>query len=144
MGRYLFFMLLFSAGMWNASAGILQSLWFCDLLNYFSPALLPSSFAMYMTTFAFSYALAPSSAQNNQRTLAATLLFATGAIVGWPFALALSVPFVFEELFIFSADRVAPEIRILWMFNRWKRLFKAGLAASLIFVRIPDIHAPFT
>ncbi|KAJ7847854.1 glycosyltransferase family 22 protein [Mycena leptocephala] len=124
VGRYLFFMLLFSAGMWNASA-----------------ALLPSSFAMYMTTFAFSYALAPSSAQNKQRTLAATVLFATGAIVGWPFALALAVPFVFEELFIFSADRVAPEIRMPWMFNRWKRLFTAGLAAALIFIPVIAIDS---
>ncbi|KAJ7204337.1 glycosyltransferase family 22 protein [Mycena pura] len=119
VGRYLFFMLLFSAGMWNASA-----------------AFLPSSFAMYMTTFAFSYALEPSSAQNNRRTAAATILFATGAIVGWPFALALSIPFVFEELFIFGADRVAPEIRMLWMLNRWKRLLSAGLAASLIFIPV--------
>ncbi|KAJ7040287.1 glycosyltransferase family 22 protein [Mycena alexandri] len=124
VGRYLFFMLLFSAGMWNASA-----------------ALLPSSFAMYMSTFAFSYALAPSSAQSNRRTLAATLLFATGAIVGWPFALALSVPFVFEELFIFSADRVAPEIRMTWMLNRWKRLFSAGLTASLIFIPVIAIDS---
>ncbi|KAF8215850.1 glycosyltransferase family 22 protein [Mycena galopus ATCC 62051] len=124
VGRYLFFMLLFSAGMWNASA-----------------ALLPSSFAMYMTTFAFSYALAPSSAQNNRRTLAATVLFATGAIVGWPFALALSIPFVLEELFVFSADRVAPEIRFLWMFNRWKRLFTSGLAAALIFIPVIAIDS---
>ncbi|KAJ7170207.1 glycosyltransferase family 22 protein [Mycena filopes] len=124
VGRYLFFMLLFSAGMWNASA-----------------ALLPSSFAMYMSTFAFSYALAPSSAQNNRRTLAATLLFATGAIVGWPFALALAVPFVFEELFIFSADRVAPEIRMHWMMNRWKRLFSAGATASLIFIPVIAIDS---
>ncbi|KAJ7103211.1 glycosyltransferase family 22 protein, partial [Mycena belliarum] len=124
VGRYLFFMLLFSAGMWNASA-----------------ALLPSSFAMYMSTFAFSYALAPSSAQNNRRTLAATVLFATGAIVGWPFALALSVPFVFEELFVFSADRVAPEIRSKWMLNRWKRLFSAGLAASLVFIPVIAIDS---
>ncbi|KAF7347560.1 Mannosyltransferase [Mycena venus] len=124
VGRYLFFMLLFSAGMWNASA-----------------ALLPSSFAMYMTTFAFSYALAPSSAQNNQRTLAATLLFATGAIVGWPFALALAIPFVLEELFVFSADRVAPEIRVSWMIKRWKRLFSAGLAAALIFIPVTAIDS---
>ncbi|KAJ6609372.1 glycosyltransferase family 22 protein [Mycena sp. CBHHK59/15] len=124
VGRYLFFMLLFSAGMWNASA-----------------ALLPSSFAMYMSTFAFSYALAPSSAQNNRRTLAATLLFAAGAIVGWPFALALSIPFVFEELFVFGADRVAPEIRIPWMFNRWKRLCTAGLAALLIFIPVITIDS---
>ncbi|KAK7063943.1 mannosyltransferase [Favolaschia claudopus] len=124
VGRYLFFMLLFSAGMWNASA-----------------ALLPSSFAMYLSTFAFSYALAPSSEANNRRTLAATLLFATGAIVGWPFALALSVPFVLEELFIFSADRVAPELRFSWMLKRWKRLFTAGLYASLIFIPVIAIDS---
>ncbi|KAJ7459090.1 glycosyltransferase family 22 protein [Mycena galericulata] len=126
VGRYLFFMLLFNAGMWNASA---------------FPALLPSSFAMYTSTFAFSYALAPSTAQNNRRTLAATLLFATGAIVGWPFALALSIPFVFEELFVLSGDRVAPEIWTSWMLNRWKRQFTAGLAAALIFIPVIAIDS---
>ncbi|KAJ7610801.1 glycosyltransferase family 22 protein [Roridomyces roridus] len=124
VGRYLFFMLLFSAGMWNASA-----------------AFLPSSFAMYMTTFAFSYALEPATVHNNRRTLAATLLFATGAIVGWPFALALSVPFVFEELFVISGDRVAPEIWGSWMLKRWKRLFTAGLAAALIFIPVIAIDS---
>ncbi|KAF7303187.1 Mannosyltransferase [Mycena kentingensis (nom. inval.)] len=119
VGRYLFFMLLFSAGMWNASA-----------------ALLPSSFAMYTTTFAFSYALQPATAQNGRRTLSATLLFATGAIVGWPFALALAIPFVLEELFIFSGDRVAPELYSSWIVARWKRLFSAGLAATLIFLPV--------
>ncbi|KAF7307149.1 Glycosyltransferase family 22 protein [Mycena indigotica] len=119
VGRYLFFMMLSSAGMWNASA-----------------ALLPSSFAMYTTTFAFSYALAPASAQNNHRTLAATVLFATGAIVGWPFALALAIPFVFEELLVFGADRVAPELYFSWMVRRWKRLFSAGLTASLVFIPV--------
>jgi alpha-1,2-mannosyltransferase len=144
VGRYLFFMLLFSTGMWNASAGILVLSYSPDIpLNAFT-ALLPSSFAMYMSTFAFSYALAPSSVQNSRRTLAATLLFAAGAIVGWPFALALSIPFVYEELFVFSADRVAPEIRVTWMLNRWKRLFAAGLAASLIFVRIYNSSTPFS
>ena len=62
------------------------------------------------------------------------MLFATGAIVGWPFALALSLPFVFEELFIFGGDQVEPSARISWMVSRWKRLFTAGLASLLIFV----------
>ena len=66
----------------------------------------------------------------------ATILFAIGGIVGWPFSLALAFPFVFEELFIFGADRVPPEIRWSWMMRRWKRLVVSGLTASLIFVRI--------
>ncbi|KAH7930611.1 glycosyltransferase family 22 protein [Leucogyrophana mollusca] len=124
VGRYLFFMLLFSAGMWNAA-----------------PAFLPSSFAMYATTLAFSYSVEPSSLANKQRTLFATLLFATGAIVGWPFALALAIPFVFEELFVLGADRVESSTRHLWMVSRWRRLFTAGLVASLIFVPVIAIDS---
>ena len=89
---------------------------------------------MYTSTLAFAYAFAPTSSQNNRRTLATTLIFATGGIVGWPFALALALPFVFEELFIYGADSVAPEAKTSWMVRRWIRLFIAGLAALLIFV----------
>lgn len=124
VGRYLFFMLLFSAGMWSAST-----------------AFLPSSFAMYTSAFAFSYSFAPSSAKNYLRTLATTILFATGAIVGWPFSLALAIPFVFEELFIFSDDRVPSEVRRSWMIKRWKRLIGAGLVASLVAVPVVVIDS---
>lgn len=117
VGRYLFFMLLTSAGMWSAST-----------------ALLPSSFAMYTTTLAFGFALQPPSQYNPQRTFFATLLFAIGAIVGWPFSLALAIPFVLEELFIFGADRVSSATRASWMASRWKRLTAAGILASLVFV----------
>lgn len=89
---------------------------------------------MHMTMFAFSYAIELPSYRNQRRTFMATFAFATGAIVGWPFALALAIPFVFEELFIFGADRVTPEGYQFWIFNRWKRLFTAGIAASLLFV----------
>lgn len=92
---------------------------------------------MYTSTLAFAYAFTPNSSQNNRRTLATTLIFATGGIVGWPFALALALPFVFEELFIYGADLVAPEAKISWMVRRWTRLFMAGLAALLIFVSLP-------
>lgn len=90
---------------------------------------------MYTSTLAFSYAFTPSSSQNSHRTLATTLIFASGGIVGWPFALALALPFVFEELFVYGTDLVAPETKISWMVQRWTRLFIAGLAALLIFVR---------
>jgi alpha-1,2-mannosyltransferase len=91
---------------------------------------------MYMNTLAFTFALAPPSAENGRRTTLVTLLHATGAIVGWPFALALAIPFVFEELFILGADRVAPSARATWTLGRWKRLVGAGLAALLIFVSV--------
>jgi alpha-1,2-mannosyltransferase len=99
-----------------------------------APAFLPSSFAMYMNMFAFSYALDPPSFKNNRRTMMAILCFAIGAIVGWPFALALAGPFVFEELFVYGVDRVPPETRLPWFLKRWKRLFGAGMVASLVFV----------
>ncbi|KAK7465430.1 mannosyltransferase [Stygiomarasmius scandens] len=119
VGRYLFFILFFSAGMWNASA-----------------ALLPSSFAMYTTTFAFAFSMIPATTQNARRTLFTTLMFATGAIIGWPFALALAIPFVFEELFILSGDKVLPASYTSWLFGRWKRLVGAGALASLIFIPV--------
>ncbi|KAG6817957.1 hypothetical protein H0H87_012425 [Tephrocybe sp. NHM501043] len=68
---------------------------------------------MYMTMFAFSFAVDRPSYSNSRRTLMGTLSFATGAIVGWPFALALAIPFVFEELFVFGADRVTPEVPVI-------------------------------
>lgn len=89
---------------------------------------------MYASTLAFTFSLSPPSTDNGRRTLLSTLLFATGAIVGWPFALALSIPFVFEELCVLGVDRIAPSARTSWLLGRWKRLFGAGLAASLIFV----------
>lgn len=63
-----------------------------------------------------------------------TLSFAAGAIVGWPFALALAIPFVFEELFIFGADRVTPEVYDSWMYKRWSRLVGAGVLSGTILV----------
>ena len=89
---------------------------------------------MYTTTLASAFAFSPASLANNRRTRAATLIFATGGILGWPFALALALPFVLEELFVFSGDYVLPEQRASWMIARWRRLFISGLLAGLIFV----------
>ena len=102
-------------------------------------AFLPSSFAMYATTLAYAFVLDPASLNKTRKTLLATLLFATGAIVGWPFALALSLPFVFEELFVAGFDRVTPETRFSWSTKRWTRMATAVIAASLVFVS--DIYA---
>lgn len=124
VGRYMLFMLLFSAGMWNAST-----------------AFLPSSFAMYANTFASAYFFQLPSMSNNRRTLLAVLAFATGAIVGWPFSLLVSVPFVIEELFVYGLDRIPPELHRRWQLKRLQRLITCGLAASAIFIPVVFIDS---
>jgi alpha-1,2-mannosyltransferase len=64
-----------------------------------------------------------------------TLLFAVGGIVGWPFALALAIPFIFEELFVSGADIVMPHARTSWLLKRFRRLIIAGLTSALILAR---------
>lgn len=96
VARYLLALLLTAAGMYESTT-----------------ALLPSTFVMYTTTLASSLTLyptqsAPSTLSPNatlpqgppHRTLLATVIFALGALLAWPFALVLSFPFVFEELFL--------------------------------------------
>ena len=90
---------------------------------------------MYANTLAFAYALQPSTEDNKRRTLFATLAFATGAIVGWPFAAAVAVPFVVEELFLNSGDKVTDETRGTWTAERWFRMIEAGVVAALLLVR---------
>ncbi|EJC98743.1 asparagine-linked glycosylation 9 protein isoform a [Fomitiporia mediterranea MF3/22] len=124
VGRYMLFMLMFSAGMWNAST-----------------AFLPSSFAMFSNILAFSYSLHPPSVSNSRRTLYSTVLFGMGAIVGWPFALAIAIPFVFEELFVYGADRVPSEKRTAWFLARVVRLFTAGACAALLFIPVIGIDS---
>lgn len=89
---------------------------------------------MYTTTLACAYAFEPCSSSNNYRTLISTILFAAGGIIGWPFALALAIPFVLEEIFVSGADIVDPQSRPSWSFGRLRRLIYAGLSAALIFV----------
>lgn len=119
VGRYMLFMLLFSAGMWNAST-----------------AFLPSTFAMYATTAAASFSFVPPSSSRVQRTFAATLLFATAAIFGWPFSLLLAVPFVLEELFVYGGDLVPESALQGWIKNRWSQLFGSGAVAALLFIPV--------
>ncbi|KIJ53458.1 glycosyltransferase family 22 protein [Sphaerobolus stellatus SS14] len=126
IGRYTLIMLMFSTGMWNAST-----------------AFLPSSFAMYANLLAFSYAFQLPAKSNPQRTLLATFFFATGAIVGWPFSLLVSVPFVIEEIFVRGADLVSTDIGVYaqWVLGRVKRLFGAGIIAASLFVPIIAIDS---
>jgi len=143
VGRYMLFMLLFNAGMWNATTGELVSHTILRALTRLE-AFLPSTFAMYTTMLAMSYFIFPTSltgtrlphtfSSGMRRTLLATLSFAAGAVVGWPFAILLAVPFVFEELFLEGADNVDPSAPSSWWTQRITRLVTCGLVASLIIV----------
>ncbi|RPD65012.1 glycosyltransferase family 22 protein [Lentinus tigrinus ALCF2SS1-6] len=126
VGRYLFFMLLCNAGMWIASS-----------------AFLPSSFAMYANTLAMAYAMEPPSSGNMRRTLFATLAFATGALVGWPFALAVAIPFVLEELFLTGTDKATAESRPSWFVGRLKRMLTCGGVAALLLVPVVGLDTLF-
>ena len=87
---------------------------------------------MYTTMFALSHAFVPPSNKDSQRTLTAVVLFTVGAVLGWPFALALAIPFVFEELFVFGDDKVLAKDRFDWQLNRGIRLLLCGAVAALI------------
>lgn len=97
-------------------------------------AFLPSTFAMYTNTLAFAWSLEPTNSTNFRRTLLTTLAFATGGIVGWPFALAAAIPFVLEELVLHGTDVVPAEQQISWLLARLGRLITSGAVAALLFV----------
>lgn len=70
--------MLFSPGMFHASS-----------------ALLPSSFAMYTSMLGLSAFL---DSRRGLQTARGIMWLGIGAVVGWPFAGALAIPFILEEL----------------------------------------------
>ncbi|KAG8979693.1 mannosyltransferase, partial [Tulasnella sp. 427] len=124
VGRYTLFFLASSTGMWSSAS-----------------AFLPSSFAMMCNMVAFSFALDLPSRLNNQRTLAAISCFALGGVFGWPFSLAVAIPFVFEELFVYGKDKIKPKAYSTWFAGRLGRLIQGGLLASLLFVPVIAIDS---
>jgi alpha-1,2-mannosyltransferase len=61
-----------------------------------SAAFLPSSFAMYTTMLGMAAFM---NWRGGLKTTQGMLYFSLGAILGWPFSLALCIPFLFEEVF---------------------------------------------
>ncbi|KAN0064966.1 mannosyltransferase [Thecaphora frezii] len=132
VGRYLLLALAASPGMFDAST-----------------ALLPSSFAMYATMLAYSFALSPARLPDSDpsvlatpqqrpfypfRLIGAVVAFAAGAIIGWPFALVLSAPFVLEQLFC-RGDDVVPANRVSsWTAARWSTFIGAAVLAATVAV----------
>ncbi len=100
---------------------------------------------MYTTMLALSHAFIPPSNKDGQRTLAAVVYFTLGAVLGWPFALAIAIPFVAEELFVFGADQVAAKEKLGWQLSRWIRLLLCGAVAATIPVSMmPLLRLAFT
>jgi hypothetical protein len=100
---------------------------------------------MYTTMLALSHAFIPPSNKDGQRTLAAVIYFTLGAVLGWPFALAIAIPFVFEELFVFGADKVTAKEKLDWQLNRGIRLLLCGAVAAIIPVSMmPCLRLTFT
>ncbi|KAI8987796.1 Alg9-like mannosyltransferase family-domain-containing protein [Mycotypha africana] len=122
VGHYVYAILFFSAGMFNAST-----------------AYLPSTFAMYCVFMAFSYALRPVSDVDNSRTYKTIFWIGLGAIGGWPFAALIGVPFAIEELLIFGRDTMKKEdgtiVRSIasknWRLRRLVRLMEATVICGV-------------
>lgn len=134
VGRYCLMVMASSAGMYEAST-----------------ALLPSTFVMHATTLAFSACLYPSRLPPSDssvlstpsqrpfishRLLVATLSFAAGAILGWPFGIVLAIPFVLEELFFRSDDIVAGGKYKSWLLSRWTSAIGAALISKTLAIPV--------
>ncbi|KAI9474064.1 MAG: Alg9-like mannosyltransferase family-domain-containing protein [Benjaminiella poitrasii] len=127
VGHYVFAILFFAAGMFNAST-----------------AYLPSTFAMYCVFMAFSYALKPVSDVDRTRTYRVVFWIGLGALGGWPFAALVGVPFAIEEVLVFGRDSMTQEdgkiVRTLptgkWRLRRVIRLIEATVicGAGLTFI----------
>jgi alpha-1,2-mannosyltransferase len=117
VGRYLFFAMALSAGMFSASV-----------------AFLPSSFAMYANMLAASFWFHPATTTDTGvgRAFFATVCVAIGAIVGWPFAAVLGVPFVIEYALLPAGEVVPPEgnQKLLWGQKRLSTLVGAIVVAA--------------
>ncbi|TXT09120.1 hypothetical protein VHUM_02594 [Vanrija humicola] len=121
VGRYVLFALLFSAGMWTASV-----------------AFLPSSFTMYTTALAASEWFHPATSTRTgvNRAFRATLFTAIGAIVGWPFAAALGIPFVLEYAFLAAGETVLPKDRLPWGSKRLSTLVGAIVVSAAVAIPV--------
>ncbi|EZF34126.1 hypothetical protein H101_02342 [Trichophyton interdigitale H6] len=92
IGLFFLVIMVFSPGMFHAST-----------------AVLPSSFSMYMSMLGLSAFL---DWQGGLKTVQGIICFGIGAMVGWPFAGALAVPFLLEEIAVaWSLGDIAPAIK---------------------------------
>jgi hypothetical protein len=93
---------------------------------------------MYTTMLASSYWLHPATSTPTGITRAyrATFFVALGAIVGWPFAAALGIPFVVEQLFLTGGDVAVGQDKQALMIKRWTTMGKAVAVGACIAVSL--------
>ena len=123
-----------------------RALLFICYNNYKLIAFLPSSFAMWMTFLAFSYALRPPNQISSRRTFRTVLCLGLGALLGWPFSAVVGIPFVVDEIMVYGHDgavdrqgRVVQVIRPAnWRIQRTIRLVKT-IATCFIGISVPII-----
>jgi alpha-1,2-mannosyltransferase len=105
----IFFMMamIFSPGFFHASASFL-----------------PSSFAMYTTMLGMAAFM---NWRGGLKTAQGIFWFAVGGVLGWPFAMALSLPFLFEEVVLATLSSKDAFIDVIMRFMR-------GTVAALLVV----------
>jgi len=93
---------------------------------------------MYTTMLAASYWFHPATSTPTgiRRMRWAVFYTAVGAIVGWPFAAALGIPIIFEQLLVAGGEIVPPADRPAWSARRRSNLIFAIAAAALVAVPV--------
>ncbi|GAA5821166.1 hypothetical protein JCM11251_004497 [Rhodosporidiobolus azoricus] len=124
VGRYVLWISMGSAGMWSASSSFL-----------------PSTFALYFVMLATAASLSP--AQGGWKRISFAIgAYAVAGIVGWPFAVLLGVPLVFEQLFLRgTAERVPAGQGALWASKRARGLFIALVLGSLVAIPVIGVDS---
>lgn len=87
-----------------------------------------------MLAASFWFHPATSTPTGIQRAKRATLCFAAGAIIGWPFTAVLGVPFVLEQLFTTGGEIATGEARLALRNKRIQTMSKAIVQAALLAV----------
>ncbi|GAA5839205.1 hypothetical protein JCM3766R1_003139 [Sporobolomyces carnicolor] len=119
VGRYVLWISMFSAAMYNASA-----------------AFLPSSFALYFVMLGTAASLSPVESGWKRITFVVSA-YAIAGIVGWPFAVLLGVPVVLEHLFVTgTAEKVHPGQSAAWAQKRARGLFIAIAIGSSVAIPV--------
>lgn len=91
---------------------------------------------MYATALAASEWFHPATSTRigANRAFRATLFTAIGAIVGWPFAAALGLPFVVEYALLAAGETVLPKDRLAWGSKRLTTLVGAIVVSAAVAV----------
>ncbi|EEQ32023.1 mannosyltransferase [Microsporum canis] len=115
IGLFFLVIMVFSPGMFHAST-----------------AVLPSSFSMYMSMLGLAAFL---DWQGGLKTVQGIVCFGIGAVVGWPFAGALAIPFLLEEATVaWSLGDIVPT---------FKRTFEGVMKCLLILSAVVLVDSIF-